>query len=254
MQGLYRMSGSRGSRRSRGSRGDVDVSHYQETDRACDNYVTLRVLLRVMVWNTEEWRKKSMSGKDNRSKTDGSGKISRHTGGSIGYDERSLILFAILVFVSYYWWQEVSIFLKDKDELLVKITSTDVDGLGGLGATVVNALDTAMIMKLDGVVYEADSWIENHLPERISHKGSPSSGEFSGGVLLAWNAHTCSHQRHYQDNGRDLLTFEDLENLKLAEDLAKTYFEMYAVTSTGLAPEIAYFSFEVYMVLFAMLM
>ncbi|KAL8251444.1 hypothetical protein R6Q59_035137 [Mikania micrantha] len=44
------------------------------------------------VWNSEEWRKKSTSGKDNRSKTDGSGKTSRHTGGSIGYDERRLRL------------------------------------------------------------------------------------------------------------------------------------------------------------------
>ncbi|XP_076893272.1 mannosyl-oligosaccharide 1,2-alpha-mannosidase MNS3-like [Bidens hawaiensis] len=44
----------------------------------------------------------------------------------------------------------------------------------------------------------------------------------------------------------NLLTFEDLENLKLAEDLAKTCFEMYAVTSTGLAPEIAYFNSEGY--------
>lgn len=43
----------------------------------------------------------------------------------------------------------------------------------------------------------------------------------------------------------NLLTFEDLENLKLAEDLAKTCFEMYSVTSTGLAPEIAYFNSEV---------
>ncbi|XP_073000348.1 mannosyl-oligosaccharide 1,2-alpha-mannosidase MNS3 [Typha latifolia] len=42
----------------------------------------------------------------------------------------------------------------------------------------------------------------------------------------------------------NLLTTEDLENLKLAEDLAKTCFEMYSVTSTGLAPEIAYFHIE----------
>ncbi|KAL8260069.1 hypothetical protein R6Q59_028022 [Mikania micrantha] len=44
------------------------------------------------VWNSEKWRKKSTSGKDNRSKTDGSGKTSRHTGGSIGYDEHRLRL------------------------------------------------------------------------------------------------------------------------------------------------------------------
>lgn len=43
----------------------------------------------------------------------------------------------------------------------------------------------------------------------------------------------------------NLLSFEDIENLKLAEDLAKTCFEMYSVTSTGLAPEIAYFHTEV---------
>lgn len=43
----------------------------------------------------------------------------------------------------------------------------------------------------------------------------------------------------------NLLNFEDLENLKLAEDLVKTCFEMYSVTSTGLAPEIAYFNVEV---------
>ncbi|CAL1403150.1 unnamed protein product [Linum trigynum] len=44
----------------------------------------------------------------------------------------------------------------------------------------------------------------------------------------------------------NLLNFEDLENLKLAEDLAKTCFEMYAATSTGLAPEIVYFHTEEY--------
>lgn len=43
----------------------------------------------------------------------------------------------------------------------------------------------------------------------------------------------------------NLLNFKDLESLKLAEDLAKTCFEMYSVTSTGLAPEIAYFKTEV---------
>ncbi|KAF2316699.1 hypothetical protein GH714_042040 [Hevea brasiliensis] len=44
----------------------------------------------------------------------------------------------------------------------------------------------------------------------------------------------------------NLLKFKDLENLKLAEDLAKACFEMYSVTSTGLAPEIAYFNTKEY--------
>lgn len=43
----------------------------------------------------------------------------------------------------------------------------------------------------------------------------------------------------------NLLTVEDLENLKLAEDLIRTCFEMYSVTSTGLSPEIAYFNVKV---------
>lgn len=42
-----------------------------------------------------------------------------------------------------------------------------------------------------------------------------------------------------------LLTADDVANLQLAEDLAKTCFEMYTVTSTGLAPEIAHFHIEV---------
>lgn len=42
-----------------------------------------------------------------------------------------------------------------------------------------------------------------------------------------------------------LLSDADLKNLELAEDLAKTCYEMYSVTSTGLAPEIAYFHVEV---------
>ncbi|MFS8015975.1 putative mannosyl-oligosaccharide 1,2-alpha-mannosidase [Helianthus anomalus] len=336
------------------------------------------------------------------------------------------------------------------DELM-PLSKRGVDGLGGLGATVVDALDTAMIMGLDDVVSEAGSWIEQHLPERISHKGqvnlfettirvvggllssyhlsnsnptnkgpkpsvylenaknladrlltgftssptaipfsdvvlhertahaapdglsstseattlqleynylsfltgdpkysaeamkvlehmktlpkseglvpiyiSPTSGEFSGSnirlgsrgdsyyeyLIKVWLQQRQSNRTYLHDmyveavkgvkrhlvrkskpnglvfvgelpdgidggfspkmdhlvcflpgtlalgatNGitkakameENLLTFEDLENLKLAEDLAKTCFEMYAVTSTGLAPEIAYFNSEGY--------
>ncbi|KAD2806026.1 hypothetical protein E3N88_39403 [Mikania micrantha] len=62
------------------------------TYRKVPQKVVVAMFKRFKVWNTEEWRKKSTSGKDNRSKTDGSGKTSRHTGGSIGYDERRLRL------------------------------------------------------------------------------------------------------------------------------------------------------------------
>lgn len=37
----------------------------------------------------------------------------------------------------------------------------------------------------------------------------------------------------------------DLQDLKLAEDLCHTCYQMYAVTATGLAPEIAYFNLDV---------
>lgn len=42
-----------------------------------------------------------------------------------------------------------------------------------------------------------------------------------------------------------LLGVSDLEDLKLAEELGRTCYEMYNVTATGLAPEIAYFNIYV---------
>ncbi|OMO65674.1 Glycoside hydrolase, family 47 [Corchorus olitorius] len=321
-------------------------------------------------------------------------------------------------------WSGYKKFAMGYDELM-PVSQRGVDGLGGLGATVVDALDTAMIMGLDEVVSDAGSWVESHLLERISQKGqvnlfettirvlggllsayhlsggdqgvtsahkgpkptiyleiaknladrllsaftssptvvpfsdvvlrdssahpapdglsstsevstlqlefnylsaisgdpkystaamkvlahlktlpkveglvpiyiSPHSGEFSGenirlgsrgdsyyeylikvslqlrtiqggelpygpkgsfspkmdhlvcflpGTLALGATKGVTKDKAMRDN---LLTFEDLENLKLAEDLAKTCFEMYSVTSTGLAPEIAYFHTEEY--------
>lgn len=66
---------------------------------------------------------------------------------------------------------------------------------------------------------------------------------FLPGTLALGATKGITKEKAMRDN---LLTFEDLENLKLAEDLAKTCFEMYSVTSTGLAPEIAYFHTEDY--------
>ncbi|KAI3682265.1 hypothetical protein L2E82_50006 [Cichorium intybus] len=43
-------------------------------------------------WNTEAWLKRSGSGTSNRNTTDSGGNISRHTGGSIGYDEHRIRL------------------------------------------------------------------------------------------------------------------------------------------------------------------
>ncbi|EXC29366.1 Mannosyl-oligosaccharide 1,2-alpha-mannosidase MNS3 [Morus notabilis] len=66
---------------------------------------------------------------------------------------------------------------------------------------------------------------------------------FLPGTLALGATKGFTKEKAMKDN---LLNFEDLENLKLAEDLAKTCFEMYSVTSTGLAPEIAYFHTEEY--------
>lgn len=68
---------------------------------------------------------------------------------------------------------------------------------------------------------------------------------FLPGTLALGATKGATRKKAMEDN---LFTFEDLENLKLAEDLAKTCFEMYSVTSTGLAPEIAYFHIEVCLV------
>ncbi|CAH9119270.1 unnamed protein product [Cuscuta europaea] len=76
------------------------------------------------------------------------------------------------------------------DELM-PLSHRGVDGLGGLGATVVDALDTAMIMGLQEIVQEAGSWIESHLPERINNKGQVNLFETTirvlGGLLSAYH-------------------------------------------------------------------
>lgn len=76
------------------------------------------------------------------------------------------------------------------DELM-PLSKQGVDGLGGLGATVVDALDTAMIMGVDEVVSEAGSWIEKHLSKRISEKGQVNLFETTirvlGGLLSAYH-------------------------------------------------------------------
>lgn len=76
------------------------------------------------------------------------------------------------------------------DELM-PLSKRGTDGLGGLGATVVDALDTAMIMGVEDIVIEAGSWIETHLAERISQKGQVNLFETTirvlGGLLSAYH-------------------------------------------------------------------
>lgn len=76
------------------------------------------------------------------------------------------------------------------DELM-PLSKRGIDGLGGLGATIVDALDTAMIMEVDEVVHEAGSWIEKNLNERINEKGQVNLFETTirvlGGLLSAYH-------------------------------------------------------------------
>lgn len=76
------------------------------------------------------------------------------------------------------------------DELM-PISHRGVDGLGGLGATVVDALDTAIIMGIDDIVSEAGTWVEIHLSEKISQKGQVNLFETTirvlGGLLSAYH-------------------------------------------------------------------
>ncbi|KAL3520221.1 hypothetical protein ACH5RR_018370 [Cinchona calisaya] len=76
------------------------------------------------------------------------------------------------------------------DELM-PLSCRGIDGLGGLGATVVDALDTAMIMGVEEVIVDAGVWIQKHLPKRISEKGQVNLFETTirilGGLLSAYH-------------------------------------------------------------------
>ncbi|XP_004486029.1 mannosyl-oligosaccharide 1,2-alpha-mannosidase MNS3 isoform X1 [Cicer arietinum] len=87
-------------------------------------------------------------------------------------------------------WSGYKKYAMGYDELM-PVSHHGIDGLGGLGATVVDALDTAMIMGVDEVVADAGSWVEEHLSERISKKGQVNLFETTirvlGGLLSAYH-------------------------------------------------------------------
>lgn len=87
-------------------------------------------------------------------------------------------------------WSGYKKYAMGSDELM-PLSHHGVDGLGGLGATIVDALDTAIIMGLDDIVAEAGSWVEAHLSEKISQKGQVNLFETTirvlGGLLSAYH-------------------------------------------------------------------
>ncbi|PKI67992.1 hypothetical protein CRG98_011588 [Punica granatum] len=87
-------------------------------------------------------------------------------------------------------WSGYKKYAMGYDEL-APLSHSGIDGLGGLGATIVDALDTAIIMGADDIVAEAGSWVEAHLSEKISQKGQVNLFETTirvlGGLLSAYH-------------------------------------------------------------------
>ncbi|XP_068635603.1 mannosyl-oligosaccharide 1,2-alpha-mannosidase MNS3-like [Aristolochia californica] len=119
-------------------------------------------------------------------------------------------------------WSGYKKFAFGFDELK-PLSREGVDGLGGLGATVVDALDTAMIMDLDDIASEAGSWIENNLSKRISEKGQVNLFETTirvlGGLLSAYHL-SLAKQGGELGSSRALSGCKPEVYLETAKDLA----------------------------------
>ncbi|KAJ1687591.1 hypothetical protein LUZ63_018981 [Rhynchospora breviuscula] len=87
-------------------------------------------------------------------------------------------------------WSGYKSFAMGFDELM-PVSKRGTDGLGGLGATIIDALDTAMIMGENDIVKEASSWIEKNLVSRINARGQVNLFETTirvlGGLLSAYH-------------------------------------------------------------------
>lgn len=115
-------------------------------------------------------------------------------------------------------WSGYKKFAMGYDELM-PISKRGIDGLGGLGATVVDALDTAMIMGIEDIVFEAGTWIETHLAERINNKGQINLFETTirvlGGLLSAYHLSSGASSASTQTGPRPNVY---LENARLLAD------------------------------------
>lgn len=114
-------------------------------------------------------------------------------------------------------WSGYKQYAMGYDELM-PLSKGGVDGLGGLGATIVDALDTAMIMGLDDVVFDAGSWIETHLPGRISEKGQVNLFETTirvvGGLLSAYHLSGGEEGKNiYHKGPKPIVYLENARNL-----------------------------------------
>ncbi|KAI6703447.1 hypothetical protein NL676_012583 [Syzygium grande] len=118
------------------------------------------------------------------------------------------------------------------DELM-PLSQRGVDGLGGLGATVVDSLDTAIIMGADEIVSEAGSWIETQLLDRIKHKGQVNLFETTirvlGGLLSAYHLSGGDEGMKLTRNGPKPTVYLDT-----ARDLADRLLSAFTASPTSI--------------------
>ena len=118
------------------------------------------------------------------------------------------------------------------DELM-PVSQRGVDGLGGLGATVVDALDTAMIMGADEIVFEAGTWIEAQLPNRITQKGQVNLFETTirvvGGLLSAYHLSSVEPGSNSTSNGPKATVY-----LETAKSLADRLLSAFTSSPTAI--------------------
>ncbi|KAF5204870.1 Mannosyl-oligosaccharide 1,2-alpha-mannosidase MNS3 [Thalictrum thalictroides] len=130
-------------------------------------------------------------------------------------------------------WSGYTKYAMGYDELM-PLSQRGTDGLGGLGATVVDALDTAMIMGANDIVLEAGTWIEKQLLQRITAKGQVNLFETTirvlGGLLSAYHLSG-------GENGTDILKFEGPKPtvyLEIAKDLADRLLVAFTASPTSI--------------------
>lgn len=118
------------------------------------------------------------------------------------------------------------------DELM-PLSHHGVDGLGGLGATIVDALDTAMIMGADEVVSEAGTWVETQLSSRISQKGQVNLFETTirvlGGLLSAYHLSSVEAGTNTSSRGPNATVY-----LETAKNLADRLLSAFTSSPTSI--------------------
>lgn len=135
-------------------------------------------------------------------------------------------------------WSGYRSYAMGYDELM-PLSHRGIDGLGGLGATIIDSLDTAMIMGADDIVSEAGMWIEKHLTERINTKGQVNLFETTirvlGGLLSAYHLSGGEHGT-LEDSGISV-TLEGAKPevfLEIAKNLADRLLSAFTSSPTSI--------------------